>query len=742
MYRLLIFFFVITVSGTSLGSLYSYEKLDYKMYPLIQNGGMNVSPPINNSLKDWNAKGDVTYIGIEGKKCLRLNSIQNNKSSSITFSAHVVPNTLYTVSFNFCFTEDAKFNYGSHYPGLHGWVVIFDEKGKEVSSWRILEQRNLVAWGNYNTNIYTTQFGSKIRFSISFNGNSGHALISDITICADEISKEENKMVISPLKGNVGYEYGEVVSVTKNAIRQLDKAIVFSRSDPDNLFFYTRPTLEEINKPIIVALTPGEVGISTIAICAPQKLSKVKLMILELKNKEGKKYSGHIDWNVVHYRPRRVNYAGRGRTWRWVADSFHDVLNGIDINEDQAVVFWLKIRASPEALPGIYHGNAVLETAEGQRGLVPIEVKVRPFRLVDTGNKIFGLYADYERWKSLSDEQIIRELNDFKMHGINCILIPSGRPLLLNNKIAGWRFAKQDERYMRLIVQSKLGNSFVAWFGWLDKWLAYYFNVSAEELKKDPSQWPAHIKDAYIQCLILFKKEYDSKGWGEPIFHAVDEPGYWKKGSPEQFVWKYKTANDVGLKTYCTSSYLPDDPLGKSLAYHCYGKKVLINPEYSDFVLQKTHAAGQKFWYYATGSYSGQIGNMVKNRYLSGFIFFKSRADGLMSWTFQRPRGNPFDDFYAGKTGQPCITYPDPKNPGVYLDTPQWEGLRQGWIDFKYVSTLAELAKKSTEAKKELKRILDSMPWNGDPFQDNEVTNIDCDTWREEISKAIERYSF
>ena len=41
-----------------------------------------------------------------------------------------------------------------------------------------------------------------------------------------------------------------------------------------------------------------------------------------------------------------------------------------------------------------------------------------------------------------------------------------------------------------------------------------------------------------------------------------------------------------------------------------------------------------------------------------------------MIWTFQRPHGDPFDDFYAGETAQPCLTYPDPEHPGQNLDTP------------------------------------------------------------------------
>ena len=32
------------------------------------------------------------------------------------------------------------------------------------------------------------------------------------------------------------------------------------------------------------------------------------------------------------------------------------------------------------------------------------------------------------------------------------------------------------------------------------------------------------------------------------------------------------------------------------------------------------------------------------------------------------------------------------------------------------------------------------MPWNGDPFVDDQVTNLKCDQWGEEIAEAIEKF--
>ena len=85
------------------------------------------------------------------------------------------------------------------------------------------------------------------------------------------------------------------------------------------------------------------------------------------------------------------------------------------------------------------------------------------------------------------------------------------------------------------------------------------------------------------------------------------------------------------------------------------------------------------------------MGDLRRNRFAVGFLLYQMGAAGTMSWTFQRPFGdNPFDDFADIRGRQWCITYPDPEHPGENLDTPQWEAIRQGWLDYRYAATLAQ----------------------------------------------------
>jgi hypothetical protein len=732
------------------------DSLPYKTYPLVQTGSPNIAPKIDKNLAGFRLKGDAVFREHEGKQTICL-----GPKSELHFSIDVKPNTLYGVSFQFIFTPDTVFDYSSAWPGIHGWIVASDREAKNVSTWRVLEQRKLSNWGLYQTHVFTTQSGNKLRMNLEFSGIGGCALIADIRVYTEDIPLTERRMVISPPEGKAGVTFGEVrrnedseslrnaaissdthQTSGRTAKEERDKPVIFHRADPDKLFSYSKPRSDEINQPIELALTQGEVGVTTLAVYSPKKLTKLRPIFSQLKSANGHAFQGTIEWKVIHYHPRRIRHDGQGRTWHWVADHFLNVSEGINAKENETSVFWIKVNANSEIISGIYKGNITIESAKGIIGFVPITVKIRPFRLVNISGRTRGLYPDFGRWKTFTDEQILRELNDFKDHGIDSIYVPCGYPLVDNNgKIAGWQFSEEDERYMSLILQAKIKGHFIARFNGIDNWITNHFKILSEELKSDPNLWPENIKEAYKQCLLLFKKEFERRGWSQVAFQAIDEPNNSNARKAKHFIWKYKTAIEAGLKTYSTSSYLPDDPLGQNLSYHAYGGAVLVNEQRTSLVREETHKAGQRFWYYATGAYSGQIGNMVRNRYLSGFLFFRSRADGLMSWTFQRPSGDPFDDFYASKSGQACITYPDKDHPGENLDTPQWEGLRQGWIDFWYISTLADIAKQSATAAKELERILNSMPWNGDVFRDDGVTNAKCDKWREEIAEAIERFT-
>ena len=355
----------------------------------------------------------------------------------------------------------------------------------------------------------------------------------------------------------------------------------------------------------------------------------------------------------------------------------------------------------------------------------------------------------------MTDAQVLAELADVKDHGYESISVGCGGSLLFESgHVVGFRLAEQDRRAIRLIHQARLRGPLLFWAGRLPAELAGRLQLSPQIIAAKADTWPSSLAEAMVEALGAMKAELGREGVADPVLDIVDEPGYWKPGSPERLAWDVATAHRAGWSVYCTSSYLPSDPLGQGLKYHCYGSDVVTKwQECARAAASQTRAAGQEFWYYATGSYSGQVGNMLRNRYLAGFFFYRLGADGTASWTFQRVRRNAFDDFAAGNEQggsnelnlSPCITYPDPEHRGTNLDTPTWEGLRQAWYDHRYAATLRQAIARQRQkdpraaerAEQILTKLLAELPWNGDPFLRPELDNRLLSSVRRRIAEEI-----
>lgn len=96
------------------------------------------------------------------------------------------------------------------------------------------------------------------------------------------------------------------------------------------------------------------------------------------------------------------------------------------------------------------------------------------------------------------------------------------------------------------------------------------------------------------------------------------------------------------------------------------------------------------------------------HRALAGFCFFASRMDGISPYSYQHlplSPSSPYNDFdpwepnfnvlrNGGQYRQHMTTYPARDGS---IPTLQWEGLRQGIVDLKYISTLSFLIRQAKE---------------------------------------------
>ena len=94
---------------------------------------------------------------------------------------------------------------------------------------------------------------------------------------------------------------------------------------------------------------------------------------------------------------------------------------------------------------------------------------------------------------------------------------------------------------------------------------------------------------------------------------------------------------------------------------------------------------------------------MASNRKAAGFEMWKSGARGHGMWTFQRPFGDPFNDF-SGHGKMECPTYPHLLRPNDWstyqgaIPTIAWEAMREGINDYAYLYTLHSLIHKACQS--------------------------------------------
>ena len=736
--------FVLVLSSTGGGATAgSSWGLPYDIRPLIQQGSGNLLQPIAGApgSRAWQLNGGAQITFVDGEPALNL---APGDGFSVRFP--LAGGRLYVLEMEFQFAPDTVFAPTSDELGLTGWVEPLAPGERDLGAYLVGEVRLLPGWQQHRSFFYAGDQATEGRISLGLSATKGGVSIRRISLREVQVGAGAGLSVVDT--GND--QWAELPREQEPP--GPPAAVFYHRRDPDRLFPWSAPTEEELGQPIVLTGTPGEVLIAAAGLYTPTTLENLMLTLSELKSADGRALGAKFEWFEVRYAPRKTNYYGRGRTFRLVADSLWARPTGATAMAGQTSAFWLRVTIPEGAAPGDYRGTLTADSPAGPHAL-PVHLRVLPFTLVDPAWRTWGLYADCWRWTERTDQQVARELSEMKAHGIDSLLLETsvGDPVWDGARVVGWRLSPELDRAVPMTQRAGLrGPLLIEWWQIEDR-LAQHLGVDPEVMQRRADTWPAKVGTAYLEALRAFDKEWRARGWGKWVYVGLDEPGYWKPGSPELFRFQYDAAAEAGLLSYCTSSDLPSDPIGRPLTYHCVGSRFAEAPTIAGQFRREAKQHGQHIWFYASGSYDAQAGNLLSNRWITGFLYYKSGAEGTFSWTFQRPEGpNPLDDFFR-RESQPCITYADPEHPGEDLDTPHWEAIRQGWYDYRYAATLAQAIHRAREQperraraehiQRQFSQLLDSMPWGTPGASLRQETNLTCDEWRQKIAEMIEELS-
>ncbi len=725
-----------------------FAQLGYQTRALVQDGSSNLLPALDGAggPQGWDLRGDAEVIVDEGVACLRMRPAPAERAArGRVVSADARPGVLYCLRFEVKMPPQVQFDWDVPHPGFNGWFSPMQGRQTLSGAVRIDETRRSEEWLAAEYELFTPAGADTISVTFSYNATSGDLLTRKWELLERNVDAAERRVVLQTPTG----DWAEATRGHQSAAPA--QAVMWAPADVDTLRPYATPSPEDLGRAAVMAGTPGEMCVAAVGIRVPGELRGVRVSCTQLAGNSGPLGAAASCRRVV-WQPRRTDFYGHGNTFHHVADFLVDIADGMSVQAGQTAGVWLNLRIPEGARPGAYEG-LLHATGDDVDLSVPVRVTVYPFRLQRPSGVSRSLYADAHRWASMSDEQVLAELADFADHGYDSTGIGCrGNAQVQGGHVVAYELAPESERAARLLVRSSLPGPVLVYAENVPDYLANRLGLDRGITGRKADTWPPQLATATFEALRLVKQRFAVLGIADPVMVAVDEPGTWKEGSTERLLWDVAVAREAGWPVFCTSSYPPSVPLGMNLDYHCYGgRSVWTDRQRTTVLARQTRDAGQRMWYYGTGCYSGQVGNVARNRYLGGFFCFRCGADGTASWTFQRPHGNPFDDFAAdprsnrATTGQACITYPHPERPGENLDTPHYEGLRQAYYDHCYAETLRLAIEKARNrdaaaanaAQEKLDSLMECLPWNGPAHLWPQMNNAELSRARAEIAEQI-----
>ncbi len=479
--------------------------------------------------------------------------------------------------------------------------------------------------------------------------------------------------------------------------------VPFTRGEPFDIKPWSKPKPSDRLAELRANVALGETTCLWFAIHALEPLREVRIRVEPQRPATNapavKTYYAHFwaqrtDWRgrtyyitpelLLEMRDGQAQFPAEGGVLEWRA---------LNVPAGESRLFWINIHA-PASPSGEYR-YAIVVQAKGKAAFkIPLQVHVYPFRLHKPADKRWLLYSDSWLLGKLPDGKLLALLQQMSDYGIDGLTeLPIGSidlSALAEGKV---QYDPQPLlRWHRLMQQAGLrGPHTIGTF--IEDQVPARLGIQADLNR----EWDERVREAMRLIARTVVQTLRSHGvdW---LFYGWDEPGPENVRALEQ----YRAWREGGARTYVTfyqrGTY---DVAGQWMTHPCFSVGLVASKQGAEWAYEQCRARQQQFYWYGSGCYLGQEGRLFANRFLTGWLFWKTRADGQVSWTFVRPHEDPFNDFdgAAVNSVEPkdqCTVYPqfarpnDPDSIVGIIPTIQWEAIREGINDYRYLSTLRQ----------------------------------------------------
>ena len=451
--------------------------------------------------------------------------------------------------------------------------------------------------------------------------------------------------------------------------------VLFAPNYLRRVFLNSVPLAHERGESAAVAASPGEYEPFTVAIYPLQDLGRCLLRVTDLVGPDQAKIgSDRMEIRTVrHLRQIPGQKGSKFANQYMIIPELLEPAAAAEVKAGATQTWWITVHVPRDAPPGEYEGSILVEPAKGPAQRLRVRLQVLPIRLKVPENYQFGMY--WGPWRSgedaVSDEQIRAQLRDMREHGMNSVALSA--PAALSRGESGeYTFDLEAVLHAFDLLQQEGFTLPVAW--------SHNFPPAGAEFGS--VEHLAQVK-AFVEQV---RRELAARDLPEVLWYPRDEA--WSDPRKQEARVLYEAVKQVaGARTYGTVRRDTAEYLDRWLDVRCH--TVSLSGGFADQALREAaKAAGDRFWWYTNSC--REYPEVM--RFKAGFFFWKTGATGQFYWAYHDPRGNPYDDLDGIDW---CVAYPGDGRP---VPTVEWEALREGIDDFRYVSSL-EIAIAEARAK-------------------------------------------
>lgn len=514
--------------------------------------------------------------------------------------------------------------------------------------------------------------------------------------------------------------------------------VAFVPDDVEAITYNARPSADDIAREARIFAARGEYEPATVGVLALADDMEVTVDVGALSGPK-EIPAERIELRIARFWPQRMSW--NSATYHFIPELL-ERRRTVRLNALEVGQIWLTVHVPDDAPAGEYHAQVRLRGPKGESAARRLTVEVLPFSLVRPTDLAWGLYTDSGRWNTYPPERVEAELANIVAHGYTTLLMYPLRHSAVSYENGALEVdLSRFENHMRMAIRAGLRGPWV-----MD--LQELQGRAQSLLGRDELVYDAEFEQVFSGICSAIRDAATANDWGEILLHVVDEPNRRSPESVEKAKRQLAYARSAGCRTWTTVLDLEAlaEEFDPQLDVRCYSLSYLVGSEEANRSRrEETAASDDELQWYGSGCYTfagGQEGHLYSNRILMGYLHAKSGATTQYTWTFQRPKGDPYDDFDGEAQQQAkdaCTTYPDHDNAEL-VPTLQWEGCREGIDDARYVATLREAIDRARDrgaaraAESELERLLDEVGWGIRPPS---FTNRDAQRARRAIADLI-----